>query len=136
MTRTVYRHPDGFTLAFNDNALTVTDIDGKAVSLPIGLLGLVELAEELSAIGNDEWNLAEHGCTHLKPANHRENPSINKAAKKLADNLLIAAKIALGAEDSTPSPTDRKRLYDAVVAAENACVKKGTFNWNNAGCAH
>jgi hypothetical protein len=59
MNRTVYNHPDGFTLAFNDNVLTATDDDGKKVSLPIGPLGLVELAEELNAIGNDAGNLAE-----------------------------------------------------------------------------
>lgn len=57
---------------------------------------------------------------------------MNKAARKLADDLLIAAKIALGAAGSTPSPIDRKRLYDAVCAIENACVIDGTFNWNNA----
>lgn len=59
MNRTVYSHPDGFTLACNDNVLTATDDDGKTVSLPIGPLGLVELAEELNAIGNDAGNLAE-----------------------------------------------------------------------------
>lgn len=60
---------------------------------------------------------------------------MNKSAQQLACDLLIAAKIALGAEGSTPSPTDRKRLYDAVVAIENACVKDGKFKWKNAGCA-
>ena len=59
MIRTVYNHPDGFTLAFHDNALTAAGDDGKTVSLPIGPLGLVELAEELNAIGNDGGNLAE-----------------------------------------------------------------------------
>ena len=59
MNRTVYSHPDGFTLAFNDDALTATDDDGKTVTLPIGPLGLVELAAELNAIGNDAGNLAE-----------------------------------------------------------------------------
>ena len=59
MSRTVYNHPDGFTLAFNDNALTATDDDGKAVSLPIGPLGLLELAAEFIAIANDAGNLAE-----------------------------------------------------------------------------
>ena len=59
MNRTVYSHPDGFALDFNDNALTATDDDGKSVSLPIGPLGLVELAAELNAIGNDAGNLAE-----------------------------------------------------------------------------
>ena len=59
MNRTVYSHPDGFALDFNDNALTATDDDGKSVSLPIGPLGLVELAAELNAIGSNAGNLAE-----------------------------------------------------------------------------
>ena len=57
MNRTVYSHPDGFTLAFNDN--TATDDNGNTVSLPIGPLGLVELAAELNTIGNDVGYLAE-----------------------------------------------------------------------------
>lgn len=57
--RTVYSHPDGFTLAFNDNVLTATDDDDKSVSLPIGPLGLLELAAELVAIANDAENRAE-----------------------------------------------------------------------------
>jgi len=59
MSRTVYSHPDGFTLAFNDHTLIATDDNGKAVSLPIGPLGLVKLAAELDSIGNDAGNLAE-----------------------------------------------------------------------------
>lgn len=59
MSGTLYSHPDGFTLAFNDHTLIATDDDGKTVSLPIGPLGLVELAEELNAIGNDAGNLVE-----------------------------------------------------------------------------
>ena len=59
MSRTVYSHPDGFTLAFNDHTLIATDDDGNTVSLPIGPLGLVELAAELDTIGNDAGNLAE-----------------------------------------------------------------------------
>lgn len=59
MSRTVYNHPDGFTLAFNDDTLIATDDNGKTVSLPIGPLGLVELAAELDTIGNDAGNLAE-----------------------------------------------------------------------------
>ena len=50
MSRTVYSHPDGFALAFNDDALTATDDDGKAVSLPIGPLGLVDLGNALLAL--------------------------------------------------------------------------------------
>ena len=60
---------------------------------------------------------------------------MNKDAQQLVDNLLTAAKIALGAHDSTPSPIDRKRLYDAVVAIENACVIDGVFRWKNAKVA-
>ena len=55
----VYQHPDGFTLAFNNTVLTATDDEGNTVSLPIGPLGLVELAAELDTIGNDAGNLAE-----------------------------------------------------------------------------
>ena len=59
MSRTVYNHPDGFTLGFNDHTLIATDDNGNTVSLPIGPLGLVELAAELDTIGNDAGNLAE-----------------------------------------------------------------------------
>jgi len=57
---------------------------------------------------------------------------MNKPAQELAYNLLIAAKIALGAQGSTPSPDDRQRLYDAVIAIEDACIIDGTFNFKNA----
>ena len=43
----VYVHPDGFTLAFDDNTLIATDSDDKTVCLPIGPLGLVELGNAL-----------------------------------------------------------------------------------------
>ena len=59
MNRTVYSHPECFTLTFNDHKLIATDDDGNTVSLPIGPLGLVELAAELDTIGNDAGNLAE-----------------------------------------------------------------------------
>ena len=59
MSRTVYSHPDGFTLAFNDDALTATDDDGKTVSLPIGPLGLVELGNALLALA------AERGAGYV-----------------------------------------------------------------------
>ena len=59
MSRTVYSHPDGFTLTFNDHTLIATNDDGNTVFLPIGPQGLVELAAELDTIGNDAGNLAE-----------------------------------------------------------------------------
>ena len=47
-------------------------------------------------------------------------------------DLLLAAKIALGADGSTTSPTDREHLYDSVVAIEDACIKNGRFKFKNA----
>lgn len=46
---------------------------------------------------------------------------------QLVENLMIAAKIALGAEGLTTTPPDRKRLYDAVVALEHGVIVEG--NW-------
>ncbi len=54
MSSTVYNHPDGFTLAFNDHTLIATDDDGKTVSLPIGPLGLVELGLALLALAAEQ----------------------------------------------------------------------------------
>ena len=54
MNRTVYSHPDGFTLAFNDHTLTATDDDGKTVSLPIGPLGLVEVGNALLVLAAEQ----------------------------------------------------------------------------------
>ena len=61
MTKTtiVYRHPDGFELTYGDHELTATDDDGNSVRLPIGVLGLAELAEKLAAIANDSGNQSE-----------------------------------------------------------------------------
>ena len=56
---TVYQHPDGFELTYGAHELTATDDDGNAVRLPIGPLGLAELAEKLAAIANDSGNQSE-----------------------------------------------------------------------------
>ena len=61
----VYQHPDGFTLAFNDDALIAINDEGKIVSLPIGPLGLVELADKLRAIGSAPENMAEQAGREL-----------------------------------------------------------------------
>ena len=58
-TTIVYRHPDGFELTYGAHELTATDDDGNAVRLPIGVLGLAELAEKLAAIANDSGNQSE-----------------------------------------------------------------------------
>ena len=55
----VYEHPDGFTLAFNDNVLTTTDDEDNNVCLPIGPLGLIALGQLLTAIGKSR---EFHGC--------------------------------------------------------------------------
>ena len=54
MSRTVYSHPDGTTLAFTDHTLIAADYDGKSVSLPIGSLGLVELGNTLLALAAEQ----------------------------------------------------------------------------------
>ncbi len=54
MNRTVYSHPDGPTLAFNDHTLIATDDDGKAVLLPIGPIGLAELGNALLALAAEQ----------------------------------------------------------------------------------
>ena len=61
MTKTtiVYRHPDGFELTYGDHELTACTPDGIALSMPIGVLGLAELAEKLAAIANDAGNQSE-----------------------------------------------------------------------------
>ena len=58
-TTIVYRHPDGFELTYGAHELTATDDDGNSVRLPIGPLGLAELAEKLAAIANDPGNQSE-----------------------------------------------------------------------------
>ena len=58
-TTTVYRHPDGFELTYGEHELTATDDDGNSVRLPIGVLGLAELAEKLTAIASDAGSQSE-----------------------------------------------------------------------------
>ena len=63
MNRTVYSHPDGFTLAFNENTLIAIDDNVKAVSLPIGPLGLVELGNALLALAAEQdEKFKREGC--------------------------------------------------------------------------
>ena len=58
-TTTVYSHPDGFELTYGEHELTACTPDGIALSMPIGVLGLAELAEKLTAIANDSGNQSE-----------------------------------------------------------------------------
>ena len=54
LNNTLYEHPDGFTLDFDDNSLIATDDDGKAVSLPIGPTGLKELGNALLVLAAEQ----------------------------------------------------------------------------------
>ena len=54
MSRTVYKHPHGPTLAFNDHTLIASNGDGTTVFLPIGPLGLVELGLALLALAAEQ----------------------------------------------------------------------------------
>jgi len=42
---TIYAHPDGHSIDFADNTLTVVSNDGVAVSIPMGLDGLRQLSK-------------------------------------------------------------------------------------------
>ena len=55
----IYRHPDGPALTYSASELIATDENGNSVCLPIGPIGLLELAAELVALANDGGNLAE-----------------------------------------------------------------------------
>ena len=59
----IYRHPDGPTLTYSASELIATDENGNRVCLPIGPIGMLELAAELVALANanvnDGGNLAE-----------------------------------------------------------------------------
>ena len=54
LDNTLYEHPDGFTLDFDDNSLIATDDDGKSVSLPIGPTGLKELGNALLVLAAEQ----------------------------------------------------------------------------------
>ena len=51
---TLYTHPDGFALDFDDHTLIATDDDGKTISLPIGSIGLKELGNALLALAAEQ----------------------------------------------------------------------------------
>lgn len=55
------------------------------------------------------------------------------SANHLVNNLLLSAKMALGAAGSTTTPEDRERLYQAVIAIENAMVERGKWQLE---CVH
>ena len=47
----LFQHPDGPRLDFDDWTLTITDEDDQRASMPIGPLGLIELGNTLIALG-------------------------------------------------------------------------------------
>jgi len=48
---TLYRHPDGWTICYSENALIATDDDLNFVIVPIGRVMLLELSKKLYNIG-------------------------------------------------------------------------------------
>lgn len=54
MSRTVYKHPDGFTLTSKGNALIAADHDSSAVSLPVCSTVLRELGHALLALAAEQ----------------------------------------------------------------------------------
>ena len=98
MNHTVYSHPQGFTVTFNDNTLIATDDDGKSVCLSIGLLVLVELAAELDNRWNSSTPYTFGACTipddHCLPnaavMDYVLTPNPQEAAQLLR---LLAAKL-------------------------------------------
>jgi len=47
----LYRHPDGWTISYSENALITTGDDLSFVIMPIGREGLLELSKKLFDIG-------------------------------------------------------------------------------------
>jgi hypothetical protein len=47
----LYRHPDGWTISYSENALIATDDELNFVIVPIGKTMLLELAKKLYDIG-------------------------------------------------------------------------------------
>ncbi len=48
---TLYKHPDGWTISYAENALISTDDDLNFVIVPIGNICLLELSKKLYEIG-------------------------------------------------------------------------------------
>lgn len=51
---TLYQHPDGHSIDFTDNTLTVVSNDGMAVSIPIGPYGLLLLGDKMESLAAGE----------------------------------------------------------------------------------
>jgi len=49
---TVYQHPDGHSVDFTDNTLTVQSSEGACVAIPMGVGGLRELANDFAESEN------------------------------------------------------------------------------------
>lgn len=52
----LYRHPDGWTISYAENALIATDDDLNFVIVPIGWQCLLELSKKLYDIGMKDNN--------------------------------------------------------------------------------
>ena len=60
-TTTLYAHTDGPALIYAASTLIAADGNGNTVKLPIGRIGLLELADALQAIANDGEQAEEDG---------------------------------------------------------------------------
>lgn len=49
---TLYQHPDGHSLVFAENTLTIVTCDGVSASVPIGLGGLLQLNKRIAEMIN------------------------------------------------------------------------------------
>ena len=58
----VYQHPDGHSIDFTDNTLTVTNSGGQSVSVPIGTYGLLTLVDSLEAVAGTAKEFSAADC--------------------------------------------------------------------------
>jgi len=89
---TIYQHPDGHSIDFTNNTLTVVSSDGMAVSVPMGAAGLRQLGKSL------ETSFTESDCAAQAGAAIAENClDAMLAANDQTDraNLLAAALVDL-----------------------------------------
>lgn len=103
----VYTHPDGHLIDFTDNTLTVSNDDGKSVSVPIGIYGLLVLADTLESVAGDRhtesYKLAATkgdglGAANDQPANTQTKNTTDFIAKVkgLTSGFYLDRSIDLG----------------------------------------
>jgi hypothetical protein len=126
MRAPIYNHPDGPKLEYTSSELTATDEDGNTVVLPIGPIGLLELAAELVAIANetDPSDLAEQAGAHtaLDCLN-----ALLAAKGRSQDERITIVQNAIVSLSTTANPERAAGGFSGVV--ENVIVR-GLENLN------